>query len=248
MATPIDLQQHPTKFWLWALPLSILLHLVLLALLHPFEFDSQPITPPLTIELEKPLIPEPPPLPPPPEPEIKPQPKVEPKPEKPIERKPLPAPTPVIQAPAPTPITQQPAVTEPLPQKIIAVTPKADEQAQTTIAPVPTPQPAPPPPVQKADDTDEAGERYVKSLTPLLSENQDYPMLARKRHMEGGVRVEVEIDAQGNVLSVKVIKSSGKDILDNAAINTIKKSSPLPPPPNSVRMFKTLINFTLKSE
>lgn len=247
MATPIDLQQHPIKFWLWALPLSISLHLILVAFLHPFEFDNQPITPPLNIELEKPLKPEPPPLPPPPEPETKPQPKVEPKAEKPIERKPLPAPTPVIQAPTPTPIVQQqPTVETPQP-KIIAVAPKAEEPVPVITAPAAAPQPAPQP-TQKTEENDEAGERYVKSLTPLLSENQDYPILARKRHMEGGVRVEVEIDAQGNVLSVKVIKSSGKDILDNAAVNTIKKSSPLPPPPNSVRMFKTLINFTLKSE
>ncbi|OBU14367.1 hypothetical protein AYY19_06450 [Photobacterium aquimaris] len=51
----------------------------------------------------------------------------------------------------------------------------------------------------------------------------NYPKLAKRRGIEGQVLVEVWIDAQGQQLKQKLIKSSGAQILDNAAIAAIKK-------------------------
>ncbi|MBI4683286.1 MAG: TonB family protein [Nitrospirae bacterium] len=40
-----------------------------------------------------------------------------------------------------------------------------------------------------------------------------------------------QIDKQGNIISPKIVKSSGNALFDNSAIKAVIKSSPLPPPP-----------------
>uniref|UniRef100_UPI00242E07E1 energy transducer TonB n=1 Tax=Photobacterium iliopiscarium TaxID=56192 RepID=UPI00242E07E1 len=51
----------------------------------------------------------------------------------------------------------------------------------------------------------------------------NYPKLAKRRGIEGQVLIEVWIDIKGQQLKQKLIKSSGAQILDNAAIAAIKK-------------------------
>ncbi|PSU67541.1 energy transducer TonB [Photobacterium phosphoreum] len=51
----------------------------------------------------------------------------------------------------------------------------------------------------------------------------NYPKLAKRRGIEGQVLIEVWIGTKGQQLNQKLIKSSGAQILDNAAIAAIKK-------------------------
>nr|WP_269780997.1 energy transducer TonB [Photobacterium carnosum] len=51
----------------------------------------------------------------------------------------------------------------------------------------------------------------------------NYPKLAKRRGIEGQVLIEVWIDIEGQQLKQKLIKSSGAQILDNAAIAAIKQ-------------------------
>nr|WP_269781209.1 energy transducer TonB [Photobacterium carnosum] len=51
----------------------------------------------------------------------------------------------------------------------------------------------------------------------------NYPKLAKRRGIEGQVLIEVWIDIEGQQLKQKLIKSSGAQILDNAAIVAIKQ-------------------------
>lgn len=50
-----------------------------------------------------------------------------------------------------------------------------------------------------------------------------YPRLAKRRGIEGTVLVEVLIAKDGHQVKQKLIKSSGANVLDNAALKTIKK-------------------------
>jgi periplasmic protein TonB len=61
--------------------------------------------------------------------------------------------------------------------------------------------------------------------------NRHKPRSARAR---GVVQVSFQIDPSGSVLSAKVIRSSGDDTLDQAAINIVMRSSPVPPPPSEI--------------
>lgn len=50
-----------------------------------------------------------------------------------------------------------------------------------------------------------------------------YPRLAKRRGIEGTVLVEVQIAKDGHQVKQKLIKSSGANVLDNAALKAIKK-------------------------
>ena len=50
-----------------------------------------------------------------------------------------------------------------------------------------------------------------------------YPLIARKKGWEGRVIIQAEIDREGNVSEIKVLESSGFEVLDNASLETLKK-------------------------
>jgi len=75
---------------------------------------------------------------------------------------------------------------------------------------------------------------YFDMVRMRIESNKKYPSRARFRNIEGHVKVSFEIITKGMVQSVKVEKSSGKNILDNAAIDAVKNSSPFPLPPPSL--------------
>jgi protein TonB len=92
-----------------------------------------------------------------------------------------------------------------------------------TEAPVIAP-PAPPPPPPKVEKVTQprAGAGYLNNPAPV------YPEIAMDRGWEGKVLMKVHVLASGKPDSVSVIKSSGKDLLDNEAVRTVKKWSFVP--------------------
>ena len=66
---------------------------------------------------------------------------------------------------------------------------------------------------------------------------------------EGVVAINFTIDAAGRVLSAGVSRSSGFPALDQAAVDTARRASPLPAPPASLGGSISLtasIRFTLR--
>lgn len=66
-------------------------------------------------------------------------------------------------------------------------------------------------------------DRVVKSLS--------YPLAARKRGWEGKVLLSFSISGDGSVGTVRVVQSSGREILDQGAVEAVRKASPFPRPP-----------------
>lgn len=98
-----------------------------------------------------------------------------------------------------------------------------DEQVQ---APAPTPDPAPP--MRPAPASIRLGDGLVAPpvdnplgfVTPGPDSRNtapEYPAEAARRHEQGVVMLELGVDAQGKVISVKVVHSSGSPRLDEAA-------------------------------
>lgn len=54
-----------------------------------------------------------------------------------------------------------------------------------------------------------------------------YPVAARLNHVEGRVVVRIVIEEDGEIASVTIAKSSGHDVLDQAALTTLRQASPL---------------------
>jgi protein TonB len=77
--------------------------------------------------------------------------------------------------------------------------------------------------------------RYLKEhfvyIKDMVQKNITYPEVARNMGWEGKVIVSFVIASDGMVKNIRVVHSSGKEILDRNSVETIKNSSPFPKPP-----------------
>jgi protein TonB len=55
-----------------------------------------------------------------------------------------------------------------------------------------------------------------------------YPTLARRRGQQGNVQLAMRIEADGYLSNMRVIRSSGYGLLDNAAITTLQRVNHVP--------------------
>lgn len=130
----------------------------------------------------------------------------------------------------PAPIVRQTAVeaasdpiakTQPLasrePAEPIAQAPQAAVQQTVAYAPQAKSLPA-----TKADYG-----WLMKTLLGRVNDLKHYPVTARLNHWEGKVVLKAVITEDGNVLTVEIHESSGRPILDNDAVETLRKASPI---------------------
>jgi protein TonB len=82
---------------------------------------------------------------------------------------------------------------------------------------------------------------YQRQLVNLIYSNW---VGARPFSHRAGLQVtfEVQVDAGGNLKSVRLLESSGERALDESAERAIFKSAPFPPPPSSVRTIRIRMN------
>jgi periplasmic protein TonB len=66
-----------------------------------------------------------------------------------------------------------------------------------------------------------------ESLWRRVAELKRYPTSARLNGYEGRVVVRAVIKADGNLMDVQVHKSSGYELLDEAALEVVRKACPL---------------------
>ena len=105
--------------------------------------------------------------------------------------------------------------------------------APPAAQPVPEPPaPAPPPAPEETVDVDAA----LAQIRAKLQENLLYPPVARLNSLQGTVRLRFEVESSGKPHDVKVIESSGFQVLDDAAVKTVLASAPLPVVPVKVKV------------
>lgn len=59
--------------------------------------------------------------------------------------------------------------------------------------------------------------------------NQNYPAEARVRHWVGNVRLLVTLRADGSIAEVEILQSSGRRLLDQAAVRSVRLAAPFTP-------------------
>ncbi len=199
-------QRDPSKH-LAGFGIVLALHLLLAwALAHGLgkrmvEVMRAPIVTTIIEELRRPPEPEkplPPPKSAPPVPNLMPPPD--------IRLSPPPDPLPVPKPPPPPP-TAQPTQTAPT----------------ITLEPVPQPRPRPAP-VTATNAAHNAEEGYVNELRAYLISIKRYPTSreARQLRPQGTVKIWIEIDRAGQLLSAGVELSAGTLLLDNEALRTVR--------------------------
>ena len=65
--------------------------------------------------------------------------------------------------------------------------------------------------------------------------NLNYPAAALKDGVTGSLFLDVAINPDGSLYSLRVLRSSGHPVLDNAAKRIVKMSAPFPPLPEAIR-------------
>jgi protein TonB len=79
---------------------------------------------------------------------------------------------------------------------------------------------------EQPDETDSLYAESISDLRKRILEQKIYPQAARRRNIEGVVLIFLELDRTGELIELRVIRSSGSKILDNAALSLIKKVVP----------------------
>lgn len=71
-----------------------------------------------------------------------------------------------------------------------------------------------------------------------------YPEQAKRQHIYGSLRLNVEINADGSVANVEIMKSSGHKILDDAAVRIVRQGAPYGAFPPELRKNYEILNIT----
>lgn len=74
---------------------------------------------------------------------------------------------------------------------------------------------------------------YPGLVASKLRRSLRYPPQAKSRRLRGEVHVSFVVSRQGAARSVRIARSSGNEILDNAALETVRRASPFPAIPDA---------------
>jgi protein TonB len=180
------------------------------------------------------LAPLPEPAPPPPPTVV-----ATPQPPTPVEEPPLPklveAPAPAIALPKPPPPKPKPKPQPPKPVPVKKPEPPQEQPVAKQVVDTPPAPPAPPakpvaPAPSIASDSN-AVPSWQSDLLRHLAKFKKYPDEARRRGVEGVVKLKFVVDADGKVLSFELASSSGNPALDRATLDMLRRAQPLPTPP-----------------
>ncbi|MDZ4210645.1 MAG: TonB family protein [Methylotenera sp.] len=259
-----------SRHLVWAITLSVLLHLLLLQLMPLLEqYHPKPINtimaelrsqPPST----QPAIATPQPTPaetPAPQPEVKqPQPiKTKPDPQPILQSKseaqpddyvvpetklnPKLEPTPTQNLSTPQPTTEPTATTAVTANPISNTSTTTHTNTSTNSKPDATP--------TSADDWDDSAyDAYGRNLQRLCERNKKYPAIAIRRGWQGSGSVVVRFSAEGKLLSMTIEQSTGQKALDDQALEMVRKSLADLPLPSQMkgREFKISVPVDFKLE
>jgi protein TonB len=75
---------------------------------------------------------------------------------------------------------------------------------------------------------------YFEMVRFKIESRKKYPASARARQIEGRVTVGFAMDTGGRAADVRVVKSSGHESLDQAAVEAVRSASPFPVPPQGM--------------
>ncbi len=88
--------------------------------------------------------------------------------------------------------------------------------------------------VEIIDPAQEAMLRYQDMVKQKIESCRRYPNWAKKQGFEGAVYLTFILLANGQDKDIKIVQSSGFDILDKEAVSTVKRANPFPPIPKNL--------------
>lgn len=74
--------------------------------------------------------------------------------------------------------------------------------------------------------------------------NLNYPDEARRQGISGSLMLQVSINTDGSVRNIRLLRSSGHKVLDDAAIRIVQLAAPYPPLPPEIRKDTDILHIT----
>jgi periplasmic protein TonB len=142
----------------------------------------------------------------------------------------------------------QPARTEP-PRHETAPVPQSSMRtdavpdAPRVVPPAPPQQVAEPHAVPEAERSFLTS--YEKSLSELIKRHERYPDRARRQGWQGTTIVGLSLSADGKVKDVSILESSGREVLDDAAVQMVRRASPLPRAPEALQGKERIVRIPI---
>jgi protein TonB len=87
---------------------------------------------------------------------------------------------------------------------------------------------------------------YYLALKRKIELVWEYPYEARRRGIQGRLRIHFVINLDGSLAEVKILRSSGSNLLDYEAVRAIKNAAPFPPLPKRMNTRTLTVNATFE--
>ena len=85
---------------------------------------------------------------------------------------------------------------------------------------------------------------YIARIKKKIAAQKVYPTAAKRRYIQGRVMLQLSVNKNGSIKSLKIIRGSGSNILDQSALNTVCRSALFNPIPKIIS-FSFAINYSL---
>ncbi|MFT6083855.1 MAG: protein TonB [Alphaproteobacteria bacterium] len=85
---------------------------------------------------------------------------------------------------------------------------------------------------------------YNARIKEKIAAQKIYPTAAKRRNIQGRVMLQLSVNKNGSIKSLKIIRSSGSNILDQSALNTVYRSALFDPIPKIIS-FNVALNYAL---
>ena len=86
---------------------------------------------------------------------------------------------------------------------------------------------------------------FLNGIKKMIESKKKYPPAARNAGIEGRSGIQMIVSKDGQLVDLKIYESSGSEILDNAALESVRDALPFPPIPEEVNREKIEIKFHL---
>jgi TonB family protein len=87
---------------------------------------------------------------------------------------------------------------------------------------------------------------YFNKLKQLIESQWEYPELALRYGLQGTLALEFMIGSSGQLERLRLIRSSGSEVLDEEALRAIKAAAPFPPIPPWIKPNPLLISASME--
>ena len=93
--------------------------------------------------------------------------------------------------------------------------------------------------------TENVLQKFAAAVRKKIESRKKYPLSARTYRIEGRAGIKFTISKDGNLQNVEIIESSGHDVLDRAALQSVQNAAPFPPIPEAAKLDKIQMSIRL---